>query len=52
MPVISLRADVCIPKNTRIGQFIILPKIPRLNFETIDDLGNENRNGFGSTGTI
>lgn len=51
MPVVSLRADVCIPKNTRIGQFIILPKIPQLSFETVDTLWNETRGGFGSTGT-
>lgn len=52
MPVIALRTDVHISKNDRIGQFIILPKMPTVNLETVNDLGNENRGGFGSTGVI
>ena len=51
MPVIGVRNDAHISKNDRIGQFIILPKMPQLNFETVDDLGNESRGGFGITGT-
>lgn len=50
MPVIALRNDVCIPKNDRIGQFMIVPKMPVVSFETVEDLGNVNRSGFGSTG--
>lgn len=41
-----------IPKNTRICQFRIIKHQPRIFFEEVDDLGNENRGGIGSTGTI
>lgn len=50
MPIVALRNDVHIKKNDRIGQFIILPKMPTVNFETVEDLGNEDRGSFGSTG--
>ena len=50
MPVVALRNDIHIKKNERIGQFIILPKMPTIQFETVDSLGNEDRQGFGSTG--
>ena len=50
MPVVALRTDVNIPKNTRIGQFLIIPKMPNVNFETVNSLGHKNRHGFGSTG--
>ena len=52
MPVVALRNDVHIKKNERIGQFIILPKMPTVQFETVDNLENEDRKGFGSTGVI
>lgn len=52
MPVISLRNDVCIPKNERIGQFMIVPKMGKVNLEPVDTLGNKNRGGFGSTGRV
>lgn len=52
MPVIALRTDVNIPKNTRIGQFIIIPKMPQVQFETVDSLGYRTRGGFGSTGEM
>lgn len=52
MPVVALRNDVHIKKNERIGQFIILPKMPSIQFETVEELGNEKRGGFGSTGVI
>ena len=51
MPVIAMRTDVHIKKNDRIGQFIIIPKMPSVKFEAVDDLKNENRGGFGGTGT-
>lgn len=51
MPVVGLRTDIHIPKDTRIGQFFILPKMPQVGFETVDDLGGKNRGGFGSTDT-
>ena len=50
MPVVALRTDVHIKKNDRIGQFIILPKMPTVDFKTVEVLGNDNRGGFGSTG--
>lgn len=52
IPVVALRTDVNIPKNTRIGQFIIIPKMPQAQFETVESLGYKNRNGFGSTGEM
>ena len=52
MSVVALRTDVNIPKNARIGQFIIIPKMPRVQFETVDSLGYKNRGGFGSTGEM
>ena len=42
--------DVVIPKNTRICQFRIQKKMPRLDFIDVDELGCANRGGFGSTG--
>ena len=41
-----------IPKNTRIAQFRIMKKQPRMNFRTVDTLGNMDRGGFGSTGEM
>lgn len=52
MPVVALRTNVHISKNDRIGQFIILPKIPSVSFKTVEDLGNKNRGGFGSTDEV
>ena len=49
MPVIAMR-DTKIYKNDRICQFRISEKQPKLEFEIVDDLGNKDRNGFGSTG--
>lgn len=42
--------DVVIPKNTRICQFRIQKKMPRVDFINVDELGCANRGGFGSTG--
>lgn len=42
--------DVKIEKDDRICQFRIEKKMPKIKFETVEVLGNENRNGFGSTG--
>lgn len=41
-----------IPKNTRICQFRIIKHQPYIDIEEVDDLGNENRGGIGSTGRI
>lgn len=49
-PAIALM-DTDIPANTRICQFRIQKKQPKLNFITVDDLDNPDRGGLGSTGT-
>ena len=49
MPVYATR-DVVINKNNRICQFRIMKKMPEVEFETVEKLGNSNRGGFGSTG--
>lgn len=42
--------SIMIPKNTRIAQFRIFPKMPTLTIEVVPHLHNKNRGGFGSTG--
>ncbi len=39
-----------INKNDRICQFRIIEKQPNLIFNEVDDMNNENRGGWGSTG--
>lgn len=41
-----------IPKNTRLCQFRIIKHQPAIHFEEVEDLGNENRGGIGSTGVM
>lgn len=48
-PVIALR-DTVIHKNDRICQFRIIDSQPCLDFKYVDELGNPNRGGIGSTG--
>ena len=43
--------DTFIPKNVRICQFRIFANQTNLAIQTVEDLGNEGRGGFGSTGT-
>lgn len=43
--------DCFIPKNTRMCQFRIQKHQPNLSIQVVEDLGNEGRGGFGSTGT-
>ena len=43
--------DTKILKNERICQFRIMEKQPKLVFETVDTLDDEDRGGFGSSGT-
>lgn len=50
MPVLTTRA-VIIHKNDRICQFRIVKKQPKIEFQTVDSLGEQDRGGFGSTGT-
>lgn len=40
-----------INKGDKIGQFRIQKKQPKLIFDVVETLGNEDRGGFGSTGT-
>lgn len=44
--------DVFIPKDTRICQFRIQKCMDKIEFETVEHLGNEDRGGLGSTGRL
>lgn len=50
MPVYATR-DVTIEKGDRICQFRIVEKQPIIEFNVVNHLNNENRGGFGSSGT-
>ena len=39
-----------IHKNDKIAQFRIMKKMPMINFLEVNNLGNKDRNGLGSTG--
>ena len=49
MPVYATR-DTTIHKNDRICQFRIEKHQPTIEFEEVEHLDGEDRNGFGSTG--
>ena len=49
LPVYATR-DTVIEKNDRICQFRIMKNQPQILFEECQQLENENRGGFGSTG--
>ena len=49
MPAHATRA-VDIPAGTRLCQFRIQKKQPMVRFVSVDSLGNEDRNGLGSSG--
>ena len=49
MPVYAVR-DTRIEKNDRICQFRIVENQPKIEFEEVAHLDNQNRGGFGSTG--
>ena len=49
MPVYAMR-DTIIKKGERPCQFRIQKNQPKINFEEVSELHNENRSGFGSTG--
>lgn len=40
-----------IRKGDKIAQFRIIEKMPEITFNEVDILGNEDRKGFGSTGS-
>ena len=48
-PALAMR-DTEIHVNDRICQFRIMKHQPAIEFNEVDDLGNEKRGGFGSTG--
>ena len=48
-PALAVR-DTTIHVNDRICQFRIMRHQPALSFQEVEDLGNESRGGFGSTG--
>ena len=50
MPLYATR-DTVINVNDRICQFRIMPKMPVLDVEEVDNLEGPDRGGFGSTGT-
>lgn len=49
-PALAIR-DTAIYKNERICQFRIMKKQPNLGFVPVDELDDEDRGGFGSSGT-
>ena len=42
--------NTVIPKGTRIAQFRIVERMPRIQLVTVEKLGNKDRGGHGSTG--
>lgn len=49
-PAVAIR-HTKIPKGTRICQFQLVKQAETIEFEPVDDLGNPERGGWGSTGT-
>ena len=49
MPVLAIETTM-IHRGDRVCQFRIMEHQPAIEFETVDELGNADRNGFGSTG--
>ena len=49
-PAVAIRHTE-IPKGTRICQFRLVKQDEPIEFEVVEDLGNPNRGGWGSTGT-
>lgn len=48
-PAVAIRHTE-IPKGTRICQFRIIEKAPKVELKQVESLGNPNRGGWGSTG--
>ena len=46
-----LRPATVIHRGDKIAQFRIIEKMPKIEFEEVDSLDNEDRGGFGSTGS-
>lgn len=49
MPVIAIR-DTTVHKNDRICQFRVIYHMPLIQFEVVEELGNPDRGGYGTTG--
>ncbi|MEG0805425.1 MAG: dUTP diphosphatase [Lachnospiraceae bacterium] len=49
VPMYATR-DTIINKNDRICQFRVIENQPRIVFDEVESLDNENRGGFGTTG--
>ena len=47
---IEIRKGTWIRKGDKIAQFRIMEVMPQIEFEEVDNFGNEDRGGFGSTG--
>ena len=50
-PALATR-DVLIEKNSRICQFRLQKKMKSVKFNTVDQLNNVSRGGFGSSGRV
>ena len=50
MPILAME-DTCILKNDRICQFRIVKKMPDVEFKIVEHLDENDRGGFGSSGT-
>ena len=48
---ISNKKGTWIKKGDKIGQFRIMEVMPEIEFEEVEHFGNEDRGGFGTTGT-
>lgn len=48
--IVNGERGTLIPKNARICQFRIVPKQPEVKIIEVNNLGNDNRGGLGSTG--
>ncbi|WP_300349531.1 deoxyuridine 5'-triphosphate nucleotidohydrolase [Clostridium sp.] len=46
-----VKKGTLIKKGDKIGQFRIMEVMPEIEFEEVHSFGNEDRGGFGSTGT-
>lgn len=49
MPVLATK-EIWIPEGARLCQFRIQKEQPKIEFEEVESLNNENRSGFGSSG--
>lgn len=47
----SPKEGTWVRKGDKIGQFRIMEVMPDITFEEVEHLSNDNRGGFGSTGT-